>query len=302
VQVPDEAATVCLTFDFDAISVWTGTFGLTSASAVSRGEFGARVAVPRILEVLERERVHATFFTPGVTIDTWPEVCRRIIDEGHEIAHHGYSHATPATLDEGAERQELEKGLEAMDRHLGGHRAVGYRAPASDLSSRSTGLLHEYGFAYDSSMMAQDFEPYWCRSGDVVDAEGSIQFGEEIELVEIPFSWSLDDFPQMEFVAAPGRILEGLNDPEKCLRMWTADFEYMADEVPGGVYCMCFHPQVIGRGARMRVLEQMITSVKGRGARLRTCADAAKAWAERNPLAGGRGATPDPSTPPLPQE
>ena len=180
-----------------------------------------------------------------------------------------------------------------MDRHLGGHRAVGYRAPESNLSPRSTLLLHEYGFAYDSSMMAQDFEPYWCRTGDVVDAGGRIEFGEEIELIEIPFSWTLDDFPQMEFVVATGLTLEGLNDPEMCRRMWTADLEYMADEVPGGIYCMCFHPQVIGRGARMRVLEQMIASAKGRGARFRTCADTSTAWAEQNALPGGRGDTPD---------
>jgi peptidoglycan-N-acetylglucosamine deacetylase len=287
--MPDDTPTVCLTFDFDAISVWAGSFGLTSPSAVSRGEFGARVAVPRILKVLERESVHATFFTPGVTIETWPDLCRRIIDEGHEMAHHGHHHTSPARLEEGAEREELEKGLEAMDRHLGGHRAVGYRAPGSDLSPSSIGLLHEYGFAYDSSMMAQDFEPYRCRRGDVVDAGGSIAFGEEIELVEIPFSWTLDDFPQLEFVVAGGRTLQGLEDPEKCRRMWTADLEYMAEEVPGGVYCMCFHPQVIGRGARMRVLEQMIASAKGRGARFRTCADTATAWAERNALPGGRG-------------
>ena len=140
---------------------------------------------------------------PGVTIEAWPDLCRRILDEGHELGHHGYHHITPATLDEAAEREQIEKGLEAMDRVLGGHRAVGYRSPGADLSANSTRLLAESGFLYESSLSAQDFEPYWCRTGDVVETSGVATFGPEIELLEIPFSWSLDDFPQMEFVMTP---------------------------------------------------------------------------------------------------
>jgi peptidoglycan/xylan/chitin deacetylase (PgdA/CDA1 family) len=151
---------VCLTFDFDAISAWAGSLGMTSPSAASRGEFSARVGVPRVLDILAREGVHATFFVPGITVETWPDLCRRILDEGHEIGHHGYHHITPVTLEEAAEREQLEQGLEAMERWLDGHRAVGYRSPGADLSPNSTRLLTEYGFVYESSMSAQDFEPY----------------------------------------------------------------------------------------------------------------------------------------------
>jgi hypothetical protein len=103
-------AKVCLTFDFDAISSWAGAFGLTSPSAVSRDELSGRVAVPRVLDILGREGVTATFFAPGITVEAWPDLCRRILGEGHEIAHHGYHHITPATLDQAAEREQLEKG------------------------------------------------------------------------------------------------------------------------------------------------------------------------------------------------
>ena len=75
-----EAPRVCLTFDFDAISIWPAAFGLTTPTALSRGEFGARVAVPRILDVLRRDGVTATFFIPGHTVESFPEVCRRIVD------------------------------------------------------------------------------------------------------------------------------------------------------------------------------------------------------------------------------
>ena len=240
----DRDAKVCLTFDFDAISAWPGMLGVTSPSAVSRGEFSGRVAVPRVLDVLRREGVSATFFVPGITIEAWPRLCRRILDEGHEIGHHGYHHITPVTLDEAAERDQIEKGLEAMDRVLDGHRAVGYRSPGADLSPNSTRLLAEYGFIYESSMSAQDFEPYWCRTGDVIEPNGVATFGTEVELLEIP----------------------------------------------GGVYTMCFHPEVIGRGARVRVLERMIARGKEHGVQFMTGHAAAEDWISRDPFRPSRGA------------
>ena len=278
-------AIVCLTFDFDAISAWPGMLGVTSPSVVSRGEFAGRVAVPRVLDVLKREGVPATFFVPGITVEAWPDLCCRIVDEGHEVAHHGYHHITPVTLEEAAEREQIENGLEAIDRVLGGYRAVGYRSPGADLSANSTRLLVDSGFIYESSMSAQDFEPYWCRSGDVIEPSGVARFGPEVELLEIPFSWTLDDFAQMEFVSTPGGVfLEGLSDPEKCERMWLADLDYMVEEIPGGVYTMCFHPEVIGRGARVRVLERMIARGKEHGVEFTTAHVAAEHWINRHPF------------------
>ena len=281
----DCAAKMCLTFDFDAISAWPGMLGMTSPSAVSRGEFSGRVAVPRVLDVLKREGVSATFFVPGITIEAWPHLCHRILDEGHEIGHHGYHHITPVTLDEAAEREQIEKGLEAMGRVLDGYRAVGYRSPGADLSPNSTRLLAESGFKYESSMSAQDFEPYWCRTGDVIEPNGIATFGPEIELLEIPFSWTLVDLPQMEFVPTPnGVFVEGLSDPEKCARMWLADLDYMVEEIPGGVYTICFHPETIGRGARVRVLERMIARGKEHGLQFMTARAAASDWISRHPF------------------
>lgn len=97
--------TVCLTFDFDAISVWLGTMGLSTPTYVSRGEFAANVATPRILDLLEREGVTSTWYIPGLDADTYPDVCKRIRDAGHEIGHHGYAHEGPTSLDEAAESE-----------------------------------------------------------------------------------------------------------------------------------------------------------------------------------------------------
>jgi peptidoglycan/xylan/chitin deacetylase (PgdA/CDA1 family) len=278
----ENGSQICLTFDFDAMCVWPA-LGLSSPTALSRGEFGARVAVPRILALLERERVTATFYTPGHTVDTYPDLCRRIRDLGHEFGHHGYFHESPISLEEAEERAVLERGLEAFDRALD-LKPVGYRSPAWDLSANTTRLLVEYGFIYDSSMMAQDYELYRCRVGDVLHRDRAFEFGNEVDLVEVPVSWWLDDFPQFEFIVSPPVVLSGLGDPEAIQRRWLAELDFMVEEIPDGVFSITFHPQVIGRGARLRILETLINRAKEHGMRFSTVANAVMQWRAENPL------------------
>jgi peptidoglycan/xylan/chitin deacetylase (PgdA/CDA1 family) len=250
----DEHPTVCLTFDFDALSSWIAPpRGPSGPSALSRGEFGARVGLPRILGLLERESIEATFFVPGHTADTFPELCRAIIAGGHEIGHHGYLHERPAELTADEERVALERGIASIVRAVG-RRPRGYRSPGWDLSWDSVHLLLDYGFEYDSSMMADDFQLYRCRLGDVAHTDGAYEFGQEVALVEVPVSWALDDFPVLE---------TSLANYEATLANWIADFDFMAANVDNGVYVITFHPQVIGRGARIQILERLIAHMKG---------------------------------------
>jgi peptidoglycan/xylan/chitin deacetylase (PgdA/CDA1 family) len=190
-------------------------------------------------------------------------------------------------LEEAEERAVLERGLAAMERNLDGYRPVGYRSPAWDLSPNTTRLLREYGFEYDSSMMAQDFEPYWCRTDDRMPRDRGFEFGPEIELVEVPVSWSLDDFVQIEYVYAPAFLLPGAVSPEEAERRWLADMDFAAAEVPGGVYTMTFHPQVIGRGARIRIVENMVRHARELGAGLKTVGEVARSWKGRAPAPRG---------------
>jgi peptidoglycan-N-acetylglucosamine deacetylase len=275
---------VCLTFDFDAQSLWLGTFKSDSPTLLSRGEFGARVGVPRILALLEREGIEATFYIPGHTIDTYPDLCRRIVDAGHEVGHHGYLHESPVNLSPEEERAVIERGLQSIDTHLG-LKPRGYRSPAWDLSPSSIDLLLEYGFEYDSSMMAQDFEPYRARRGDVPHTDRAMEFGEEVDLVEFPVSWTLDDFPQMEFNINP--YLVGLSSHEKAREMWQGDFDFMRQHVPHGAFGITFHPQVIGRGVRMTLLERLIGHMKEHDARFRRVGDVVADWKAQNPLTAG---------------
>jgi peptidoglycan/xylan/chitin deacetylase (PgdA/CDA1 family) len=272
---------VCLTFDFDAFSVWLGDDVAATPAALSRGEFGARVGIPRILELLSRYQLPATFFIPGHTADSFPDVVQRILAAGHEVAHHGYGHRDPSTQNPAQERRGLERGIATLERFLS-RPPVGYRSPSWDYSERTLALLVEYDFLYDSSLFADDFRPYHPRLGDQVDADSPLQMGEEVALWEIPVDFCLDDWPHFTFSFEPGRV--GLSAPSKVLEIWMAEFDYMLSHVPGGVFTLTCHPQVIGRGHRMAMLEAFIQHVlRADGVRFARLEDVAQELTERNP-------------------
>lgn len=279
---------ICLTFDFDAISLWAGTFGTTSPGMISRGEFGA-VGAQRLLGLLDRYDIRTTWFVPGHTADTYPDIVRRIRDSGHELAHHGYCHENPSKLNEEEERRVLYKGIEALEA-VAGSAPVGYRSPAWDMSANTIPLLLEAGFSYDSSLMAQDFEPYWCRHGDEFDPDGPYQFGPSIPLVEMPVSWGLDDFPLFEYVSLPHKLYPGLRSPDEVWPIWAGDFAYMREHVPGGVFTLTMHPQVIGRGHRMIFLERFIQHLRSHAdVAFERMGDVAARWRCDHALGGGAG-------------
>ena len=178
---------VGLTFDFDAMSGFIAR-GMTSPTPISRGEFGT-VGVERILALLAKYGIPSTFFTPGVTIETYPKVAATIVAAGHEMGHHGWTHEPPASLTREVEEEGLARGNEAI-RKLTGQPAKGYRSPAWDLSPHTIELLLAHGFVYDTSMMAHDYLPYYARQGDRIARDEAVTFGPETSLVEMPISWS----------------------------------------------------------------------------------------------------------------
>jgi peptidoglycan/xylan/chitin deacetylase (PgdA/CDA1 family) len=267
---------VCLTFDFDGFAIWLG--GSPSATDLSRAEFGARLGVPRLLDLLAREEIPATFFTPGHTADSFPKLCREVAAHGHEIAHHGYLHLDTMSLDEATARAEIERGLQALER-VAGRVPVGYRTPGFGISGGTLELLVEYGFEYDSSLMGQDFEPYYVRSGDRVSADTPFAPGAETALIELPMLISMVDAPQMEFRAQP--LLPGLHANEKVYETWREEFDWMRDRVPGGVLVVVLHPSTIARGARLRVLERLVTHMKAHSAEFTCMRDTAASWRAR---------------------
>ena len=273
---------VCLRFDFDALSGWIAR-GLTTPTPMSRGEFGA-IGAKRILTLLAKHSIRSTWFIPGVTIHTYPDICRRVTDAGHEIGHHGWTHVPPAKLNRDAEAEGLKRANEAI-LNLSGRRARGYRSPSWDLSAHTIALLTENDFLYDSSMMGHDHHPYRARQGDMITDAGSVQFGAETDLIEMPVSWTLDDYPYFEFVRTDGAILPGLSTARDVLKNWLDDFTYMCRNERWGILTYTFHPFVIGRGHRMMILEELIEALTDQGAIFTTMADAAEEFLEREPLA-----------------
>lgn len=269
----------CLTFDFDAMSGMVAR-GLTSPTPVSRGEFGA-VAVPRVLELLKRYDIPSSFFIPGVVIGTYSAECERIVAAGHEIGNHGWTHVPPANMKPEEEEAGLVKANEVIQR-LWGRRPVGYRSPSWDLSSHTLDLLLRHGFLYESSMMGDDHQPYRVRQGDVVHLDKPMEFGRETNLVEMPISWSLDDFPHFEFLRTPTSVTPGLMNASGVLENWLGDFEYMRRTCDWGVLTYTMHPFVIGRGHRMLMLEKLIEGLLEKGATFVTMETAARAYLERD--------------------
>jgi peptidoglycan/xylan/chitin deacetylase (PgdA/CDA1 family) len=248
---------VCLTFDFDAISVWLGAFGVSTPASVARGEYGARVGAPRLLSLLDKYEIKTTWFIPGHTVDTYPELIREINRRGHEIAHHGYSHKTPVEVDQAEELRELLKGMESIKSAIGKY-PQGYRSPAWDISTNTINLLRDHNFKYDSSLMADDYTPYKCRIGDKPFIDKAFEFGKEVNMIEFPPSWSLCDWEHFEYTLLPSSVWPGLRAASGVLENWQADFEYMYQYVPSGVFTLTMHPQVIGRGHRMMMLESFV--------------------------------------------
>jgi peptidoglycan/xylan/chitin deacetylase (PgdA/CDA1 family) len=260
--------TVCLTFDFDALSVWLGDDPHATPAMLSRGEYGARVGVPRILKLLAAYDLPATFFVPGHTADSFPTVVESILDAGHEVAHHGYGHQDPSAQSPAEERRSLERGMAVLERFLGGP-PLGYRSPSWDYSPVTLSLLVEYGFTYDSSLFAGDFRPYHPRLGDRVGVEGPLVRGQEVDLWEFPVDFCLDDWPYFTFKFDPPRA--GLSAPSKVLEIWGGEFDYMVEHEESGVLTVTMHPQVIGRGHRMALLERFVQHVLSAGSARIAC-------------------------------
>ncbi len=195
-------STVCLTFDFDALSVWLAYERVTPAM-LWRGEYGARVGVPRILELLERHELKATFFVPGHTAESFPAETESILAAGHELAHHSYSHLDPSTQSPGEERADMERGWKALGGL--GVEPLGYRSPSADLSESTLALVEEFGFLYDSSLMADDYRPFRPRIGDRVSRDQPLERGRESRLWELPLSFELDDWVHFQFNFDPYR-------------------------------------------------------------------------------------------------
>jgi peptidoglycan/xylan/chitin deacetylase (PgdA/CDA1 family) len=264
-------STVCLSFDFDAMAVWLAYEKPTQAM-LYRGEYGARVGVPRILDFLDAHALKATFFVPGHTVDSFPRETEAILERGHEVAHHSYAHVDPSGQAPDEERADMERAWKTLERI--GVTPLGFRSPSADLSPVTLELVEELGFLYDSSLMMDDYRPFHPRIGDRVARGEPLERGRESRLWELPLCFELDDWPHFQFNFEPYR--KGGATPSQVLEIWVGEFDWMNDHVDGGVLTVCMHPQVIGRGHRMAMLERFVEHCRAAGARFERMDDVAR--------------------------
>jgi peptidoglycan/xylan/chitin deacetylase (PgdA/CDA1 family) len=250
--------TVALTFDHDAMSdsVRRGE----PPVKLSHGEFGPRVGVPRILDLLEREAIGATWFAPGHSIVTFPDSISAILSRGHELACHGWYHEDFSTLKEKEQREILDRCVEVVT-GLTAAPPAGHRAPYWALGQETLELIEAVGFRYDSSLMSDDYRLSRVRHGDRHSVKDGSTFGTPGSLVEVPVYWALDDWPHFE----PGPSRDGLSAPSKVLEIWLGELQYAYEHAPGGLLTLTMHPECIGRGHRMTILETFITEAKAYG-------------------------------------
>ena len=265
-------STVCLSFDFDAMSVWFEYERVTPAM-LQRGEFGARVGVPRILTFLRERDLPATFFVPGHTVESFPDETASILEAGHEVGHHSYAHVDPSGQARDEERADMERAWKTLEGI--GVTPLGFRSPSADLSASTLELIEEFGFVYDSSLTTDDYRPFRPRIGDRVSRQTPLERGREARFWELPFAFELDDWPYFQFNFEPYR--HGGAPPSAVLENWQGEFDWMHEHEDGGLLTVCMHPQVIGRGHRMAMLGRFVDHCRDAGATFARMGDVARA-------------------------
>lgn len=238
---------VMLTFDLDAETMWTARDPANAGRPVllSQGAYGWKIGMPRVLNLLERNGILATFFIPGQIIEQRWSLCQEILSRGHEIAHHSWSHAWIVKLSPEQERDEMDRGIAIIER-LTGRKPAGWRSPAAEISPITMELLLEKGFSYSSNFFDDD-SPY------LHEVDGKLT-----DLVEFPFAWVLDDAPFFQYsITLPGRTMQA---PSAVCEAWCAEFDTLYRE--DRAFTLAMHPQIIGRGSRLIALDGLIRHIQ----------------------------------------
>jgi len=243
---PDGAKVgVLFSFDVDNETVMGLRTGEVSVGPLSQGEYGHRVALPRIVKLLDQEQVPATFFFPAWSLKIAPEQATLIGASGqHEIAVHGWIHELNTALDAPTEKRLLEQATDEIEA-ITGRRPVGYRAPSWNHSPATLSIVREMGFLYESSLMHDD-RPYEL-----------LQNGEATGLVELPVEWIMDDAPLFN-----PRGNSYMN-PRDVMQVWIDEFDKAWEE--GTLFLLTMHPHASGHRSRIVALEGLIAHMKAKG-------------------------------------
>jgi peptidoglycan/xylan/chitin deacetylase (PgdA/CDA1 family) len=241
-----DGARACVALSFDPDHE-TGTLreGSTSVGRLSQGQYGSRAGVPRVLDLLRRHDLKASFFVPGVVARLYPDEQTRIVAEGHEIGMHGWIHERTSPLAEAVERELMRRAFDTLVKATG-RPPVGIRVPSWDFSANTLALIREMGLLYDSSLMADD-EPYEL-----------LEDGEPTGVVELPVEWIKDDAPYLNM--SRFEAIRPYTPPSAVLEIFRREFDGAVQE--GGLFLLTMHPHIIGHRSRMAILEELVQHMK----------------------------------------
>jgi peptidoglycan/xylan/chitin deacetylase (PgdA/CDA1 family) len=237
---------VALSFDSDHETNELREAG-ESIGRLSQGQYGNRQGIPRILEILKRHRVNASFFVPAVTALLYPDEQRRVAAEGHEIGIHGWIHERNSELPFEAERDLQMRSADVLEK-VAGVRPVGIRTPSWDFSPNTLAITREMGLLYDSSLMAD------------VDCYELLMDGENSGVVELPVEWIRDDavyFNMNRFAA-----LRPYTPPADVFEIFKKEFDGAYRE--GGLFQLTMHPHISGYRSRIWILDELIRYIQAK--------------------------------------
>ena len=222
--------------------------GGQSIGRLSWGQYGSRVGVPRLLAILDRFGVKATFFVPAVSVLLHPDEQRRIVGEGHEIGLHGWIHELNSALSYDAERDLLFRASDVIE-EITAARPIGQRTPSWDFSPHTLRIAMELGLLYDSSLMADE------------DCYELLADGEATGIVEVPVEWVRDDAPY--FLMHRQMPLRPYTPPEAVFDIFRREFD--AAHSAGGLFQLTLHPHIITPRSRVWILEELIRHAQAKG-------------------------------------
>lgn len=242
---------VAITLDMDAdslVHVEHPTDSINRVSTISMLKYGPEVGIPRILETYRRFGLKQSFFIPGWCVETYASTVEAIVRDGHEVGFHGYIHEAPNALSREEEHYWMQRSIAAIEKHTG-KRPRGNRSPLYNYSQHTTDLLIEEGFKYDSSLMGDDV-PYILKT-------------EKGQLVELPTSWALDDWPPYVHSIDLNYMFQ-IMAPDRAMESFMAEF-HAARATGGGLWVATWHPFVSGRLSRWLRVEKMIEEMLALG-------------------------------------
>ncbi|HXV64718.1 MAG TPA: polysaccharide deacetylase [Vicinamibacteria bacterium] len=236
---------VLLSFDVDNETIAL-RYGEPTIGALSQGEYGARVGLQRVVDLIDAHEIPASFFIPSESLRLNPHMADVIKRSGrHEIGVHGWIHELNSSLPADMERELVERATDYLT-DIAGERPVGYRAPSWNFSDNTLDIIRDLGFLYDSSLMADD-RPYELLAG-----------GEPTGIVELPVEWILDDAPLMNPSGAR------YSSPRDVLQVYIDEFDLAYEE--GTMFLLTMHPHYIGHRSRIVILKELIEHIQSKEA------------------------------------